>query len=73
MERRRVAFYEHLCDTHRSLWPEFVRWLSPRVVKGCMGLWQWRLSEEDLVEVRRLVAECRSPLYEEARRAIRRR
>jgi hypothetical protein len=62
-----VAFYEHLFDSHRSLWPEFVRWLSPRVVEDCMGLWEWRLSEKELAEVRRLLAERRKPLYEEAR------
>lgn len=66
-----VAFYEHLFDSHRSLWPEIVRWLSPRVVEGCMGLWEWRLSEEELAEVRRLIAECRRPLHQEARRTIR--
>jgi hypothetical protein len=67
-----VAFYEHLFDSHRSLWPEFVRWLSPRVVADCMGLWEWRLSAEDLAEVRRLLAECRKPLYPEARRRTKR-
>jgi hypothetical protein len=66
-----VAFYEHLFDSHRSLWPEFVRWLSPRVVEGCMGLWEWRLVEEELAVVRRLFAECRKPLHHEARRTIR--
>ena len=35
-----VAFYEHLFDSHRSLWPEFVQWLSPRVIEGCWGLWE---------------------------------
>jgi hypothetical protein len=62
-----VAFYEHLFDSHRSLWPEFVRWLSPRVVEDCWGLWEWRLSEEELAEVRQLIATCRKPLYHEAR------
>jgi hypothetical protein len=62
-----VAFYEHLFDSHRSLWSEFVRWLSPRVVQGCWRLWEWRLSEADLTEVRKLVADCHKPLYQEAR------
>lgn len=66
-----VAFYEHLFDSHRSLWPEFVRWLAPRVVEGCWGLWEWRLSTEELAEVRRLFTECRRPLYEQARLASR--
>jgi hypothetical protein len=62
-----VAFYEHLFDSHRSLWPEFVEWLSPQVVEGCMGLWERRLSEEELAEVRQLIADCRKRLYREAR------
>jgi hypothetical protein len=33
-----VGFYEHLFDSHRSLWPEMVRWLAPGVVKECIGL-----------------------------------
>ncbi len=43
-----VAFYEHLFDSHRSLWPEFVRWLSPQVVAGVWGLWEWQLSADEL-------------------------
>jgi hypothetical protein len=66
-----VAFYEHLFDSHRSLWRQFVRWLSPRVVADCWGLWEWRLSAEELAEVRQLIAGCRKPLYQEARIAKR--
>jgi len=66
-----VTFYEHLFDSHRSQWPECVRWLSPRVVEGCMGLWERRLTVEELAEVQRLIVERRKPLYEEARRTIR--
>jgi hypothetical protein len=62
-----VAFYEHLFDSHPRLWPEFVRWLSPRVVEGCWGLWERRLSAGELAEVQALVTECRRPLYQEAR------
>lgn len=62
-----VAFYEHLFDNHRELWSEFVRWLSPRVVRDCWELWERRLSPEKLAEVKRLIAECRKPLYQEAR------
>ncbi|MBX7102518.1 MAG: hypothetical protein K1X57_00450 [Gemmataceae bacterium] len=68
-----VAFYEHLFDGPRSMWPEIVRWLSPRVVDGCMGLWECRLSELDLSELRRLIADCRQPLHQEARRSFRKR
>lgn len=64
-----VAFYEHLFDSHRSLWPEFVRWLSPRVVEGCWGLWEWRLNAELLAEVRRLFTAGRNPMYPDARLA----
>jgi hypothetical protein len=66
-----VAFYEHLFDCHRSLWREYVRWLPPRVVEGCWGLWEWRLEAQELAEVRRLIAECRKPQYHEARRTVR--
>jgi hypothetical protein len=66
-----VAFYEHLFDSHKSLWDQFVQWLSPRVIEGCWGLWEWRLSAEDLAEVRRLIDTCRKPLYQEARLAKR--
>ncbi|HEX5444517.1 MAG TPA: hypothetical protein VFW87_11830 [Pirellulales bacterium] len=62
-----VAFYEHLFDSHRSLWGEFVRWLPPRVLADCRALWEARLSVEDLAEIRRLVAERREPRYAEAR------
>ena len=62
-----VAFYEHLFDSHRSLWPEFVRWLSPWVVEGCWGLWECRLLAEEIAEVRNLLAACRKPLYGQAR------
>ena len=62
-----VAFYEHLFDSHRSLWNEFVKWLSPQVVAGCWGLWEWRLAPEELAEVERLIAQCSKPLYAEAR------
>jgi len=62
-----MAFYERLFDSHRSLWPEFVHWLSPRVIADCMGLWESRLSADDVAEVRRLIAERRSPHHHEAR------
>lgn len=63
-----VAFYEHLFDGHRSLWPEIVQWLSPKVTSECMGLWACRLPAEELAEVQRLIGECRRPLYNEASR-----
>lgn len=65
-----VCFYEHVFDLKRALWPEVVRWLSPRVIDGCMGLWEWRLTSEDAAQVKRLIAECRRPLYPGARHAL---
>lgn len=62
-----VAFYEHLFDDHPSLWPEVVEWLSPLVIKGCWGLWEWRLSADELAGVKRLIDECRQHLHRAAR------
>ncbi|HEY1066775.1 MAG TPA: hypothetical protein VGE52_11720 [Pirellulales bacterium] len=64
-----VAFYEHLFNFPRSLWPEVVCWLSPRVVADCRGLWESRLSPDDFAEVQRLLAARRKRCYEEARLA----
>jgi hypothetical protein len=62
-----VAFYEHLFDSHPSHWSEMVRWLSPKIVTDCWGLWESRLSSEDLKRVRQLLDDCRKPLYHDAR------
>lgn len=62
-----VAFYEHLFDDHPSLWPEIVTWLSPRVIEDVWGLWEWRLSVENLAKVKRLIDERRQQRYSEAR------
>ena len=62
-----VAFYEHLFDDHPSLWPEVVQWLSPPVIQGVRGLWEWRLSAEELAEVIRLIEGRRQRRYPEAR------
>jgi hypothetical protein len=62
-----VAFYEHLFDKCPSVWEECVRWLSPRVIQGCWGLWEFRLPAKDLAKVQQLIADCRNPLYQEAR------
>jgi hypothetical protein len=37
----------------------------------CLGLWEHRLSEADMAEARRLFAERRKPLHQEARQAMR--
>src|SRR5690242_11221551 len=62
----RVAFYEHLFDDHPSLWAEVVQWLSPQVIKGCSGLWEWRPAEGELAEVKRLIAGRRQRRYAQA-------
>jgi hypothetical protein len=62
-----VAFYEYLFNSPRSLWPEVVQWLSPRVAEGCWGLWELRLSDEELAKVQQLIVGCRKPLYHQAR------
>ena len=65
-----VAFYEHLFDSHPTLWPDMVQWLSPRVVADCSGLWEFRLTTEAFVEVNRLLAGRRRHRYREARLAL---
>ena len=61
------AFYEHLFDDDPSVWPEVVEWLSPAVIEGVWGLWEWRLSAEQLAEVARLIERRRKRRYPEAR------
>ena len=43
-----VCFYEHLFDSSSSLWPEIIPWLSPSVLARCMGLWESRLSKDEM-------------------------
>ena len=62
-----VAFYEHLFDDHPSLRAEVVQWLPPRVIVGCMGLWGWRLSPNDLATVKKLIDARRVSPYRDAR------
>jgi hypothetical protein len=62
-----VAFYEHVFDGPRESWPAVVPWLSPQVRSGCWGLWEWRLTPDELARVRGLFADCRRPRYHEAR------
>lgn len=52
-----VAFYEHLFDGHHSLWEAIVQWLSPRVIEDCWGLWERRLSAQELEELRSLIEQ----------------
>jgi hypothetical protein len=62
-----VCFYEHVFDLKRALWPDVVPWLSPRVVEGCWGLWEWRMTAEELEYLKGLFAKRRRLLYREAR------
>ena len=49
-----VAFYEHLFDSncHRA---ETIRRLSPDVIATCRPLWEARLSEDEMAELRPLM------------------
>jgi hypothetical protein len=49
-----VSFYEHLFD-ERWMRPLVIPWLNSRIVREYMGLWESRLSEADLEEVRQLL------------------
>ena len=49
-----VSFYEHLFD-ERWMRPLVVPWINSRIVCEYMGLWEFRLSDADLEEVRRLL------------------
>jgi hypothetical protein len=57
-----VCFYEHLFDI-----PEYrtkvVSWLSPFVIEQCWGLWERRLTEAEIEEVKRLVEKRSAYLY----------
>ena len=58
-----VCFYEHLFDSHPKLWPEIVRWLSPKVFRGCWSLWEFQLSAQNLAEVKRVYSARREPIH----------
>jgi hypothetical protein len=62
-----VSFYEHVFDDDRCRWPDVVQWLSPQVIGGCWGLWRYRLTADELAEVKRLIESRRQPRYREAR------
>jgi hypothetical protein len=65
-----VAFYEHLFDSGQPLWGEIVRWLSPNVIEGVWGLWEFRLPKQQLAEVKHLIDARQEPLYGELRAII---
>jgi hypothetical protein len=53
-----VSFYEHLFD-ERWMRPLVTPWITSRVVRDYMGLWEFRLSPADFDEVRRLLQQGR--------------
>ncbi len=67
-----VCFYEHLFDGGN--WPyrsEVVKWLPPRVIADCRGLWEHWLRPEKFAEVERLIRDRSERLYPEGRLAQR--
>lgn len=64
---QRISLDHDLGDAENGTGYELAKWLSPPVVDDCWGLWEWRLSSEELEEVRRLIAERSNSLYETAR------
>ncbi len=61
-----VCFYEHLFDG--TNWPyrgEVVKWLSPRMIADCWGLWKAWLPAEKFAEVERLISQRTECFYRE--------
>jgi hypothetical protein len=58
-----VCFYEHLFDSSSSLWSEIIPWLSPAVIASCMGLWESRLSNEEMRLLESLLKLCDTKMY----------
>jgi hypothetical protein len=52
-----VAFYEHLFD-RRDQWQSVLPWLFDKVIEGCWGLWELRLTDEELRRLRLLIVQC---------------
>ena len=61
-----VAFYEHLFDDW-SLREQVVPWLSPRVRQDVLPLWEARLDEPELAELRRLLDGDAAPRWQDLR------
>jgi hypothetical protein len=49
-----VSFYEHLFD-ERWMRPLVVPWLTDEIVRDVRGLWEWRLSADEMREVDELL------------------
>lgn len=63
-----VAFFEHVLD-HPGHWSRVVPWLSPQVIAHCWPLWEARLSQDELKQVRQLIEDRREHFYRNASRA----
>jgi hypothetical protein len=42
---RLVSVFMNICLTNKGKWDDVIPWLSPSVIKECLGLWQARLSD----------------------------
>ena len=51
-----TAFYEHLFD-RREDWISVIPWLSKKVIADCWGLWEARLADAEIDELRVLFAD----------------
>jgi hypothetical protein len=54
-----VSFYEHLFDhsKDRALWADIAHWVGPRIADDVWGLWEWRLTPEEMAELRKVFAK----------------
>jgi hypothetical protein len=64
-----VAFYEHLFDDW-SLREQIVPWLSPHVSQDVWPLWQARLNEPKLSELRGLLDAHAAPRWQDLRDVV---
>jgi hypothetical protein len=51
-----VSFYEHLFDERkdRADWAKVAPWLSAQVVRSVWGLWEWRLTPDEMRDLAKL-------------------
>jgi hypothetical protein len=57
-----VCFYEHLPD-RRAVRDDMPRWLSPDKFRDLAGLFEWRLGQDEFVELKRYY-EANAGMYE---------
>ena len=58
-----VSLYEHLFDERkdRADWAKVAEWLSPTIVRSVWGLWEWRLTPEEMRDLEKLFAGRGAP------------